>query len=180
MQNKWKNAGCIRRFPYSQSCQPRSVAWMRSPAASCVRPAASRAAFTCAGVGLLAALPARLRLGWLVICHGSGFQKFFGVANSQIAMALFCVYWACFTIWNFPSVYKICEHIRNSRIYGACAVKRSQQVDCFDYCHFHFILQPLFPRRGVGRANNSQSTRFAYNCKNYFNYFLGRKTSPLT
>lgn len=69
MQNRWKNAGCIRRFPYSQSCQPRSVAWMRSPAASCVRPAASRAALICSGVGLFAALPARLRFGWLGIEH---------------------------------------------------------------------------------------------------------------
>jgi hypothetical protein len=42
-----------------------------------------------------------------------------------------------------------------------------------DYEFAHFNLLPLFPRRGVGRANDSHYTRIAYNCKNFLNYFSG-------
>lgn len=109
MQNKWKKAGCMRRLPYSQSCQPRNVAWMRSPAASCVSPAASRAAFTCTGVGLLAALPARLRLGWLGIFNNYANlnitkHDFIAIKNESIIDCIRCVFnviWICRSVEFF-------------------------------------------------------------------------------
>lgn len=70
MRNNSQNAGCMRRFPASHSCQPRKVQWMRAAAPVCESPAASRAARTSSGVGFRAGLPARLRFG----CLGTEFE----------------------------------------------------------------------------------------------------------
>lgn len=72
MRNNSQNAGCMRRSPASHCCQVRQVVCKRSAAAVCESPAASRAARTSSGVGFRAGLPARLRLGWLLIDLGAG------------------------------------------------------------------------------------------------------------
>lgn len=72
MRNSSQNAGCMRRSPASHCCQVRQVVCNRSAAAVCESPAASRAARTSSVVGFRAGLPARLRLGWLLIDLGGG------------------------------------------------------------------------------------------------------------
>lgn len=178
MQNKWKKAGCIRRWlspsGCSHPCQPRRVQWMRAAASVCVSPAASRAAFTCAGVGLLAALPARLRLGWLGIA---------GYDFTARVHGAFCA----FVVFAHQSIDTICGCLgvlcttNDTGISGGnFTILRLEgfnfSLDRFQ-CFAHFNLLPLFPRRGVGRSNNSHYIRIAYKYKNYFS---GRKTSPLT
>ncbi len=147
MQNRWKKAGCIRREPDSQSCHPRSDAWMRSPASICVSPAASRAALTCSGVGLLAALPARLRLGWLTIEHFLECRFF-----DNTKRAVVCAADGNKTFWRFRVV---CENPIKTII--TLKLYPSDVAGCvvFDGFEFesdvdHFISPaPVFPRRGV-------------------------------
>lgn len=186
MQNRWKKAGCMRRLPYSQSCHPRSVAWMRSPAASCVRPEASRAAFTCSGVGLLAALPPRLRLGWLDMLprfqhlsfwnvdkfagddyfirfrNEGGYRRFVAVIPEGLLRAKQVA--AFFIGFAADGIY------RPSKVFA---------MRC-DYECFHFISpdSPDPEARCKRSIYNLKYTRIAYNCKRFLKYFSRAQNKP--
>lgn len=176
MQKRWKKAGCIRRAPDSQSCHPRSDAWMRSPASVCVSPAASRADFTCAGVGLLAALPARLRLGWLGIArydfptrvHGA-FCAVVVFAHQNIDAICCCLGVLCTT--NDTGI--------SGRTFTILRLERFDfGLDGFQ-CFAHFSLLPLIPEaRCLRCADDSHYTRIAYNVNNYLQFIFRAQNQP--
>lgn len=64
--NNSQSAGCIVLSPASQRCHARVLEYTRAAAASCVKPAWSRAATTSSGVGEWPT-PTSLRLGWFAI-----------------------------------------------------------------------------------------------------------------
>lgn len=176
MQNKWKKAGCIRRAPDSQSCQPRNDAWMRSPASVCVRPAASRAAFTCSGVGFLAALPARLRLGWFTIL--SLFSIIWRSSRPAVGAAGITMNRKCET-------HSIAQNVREIVIstvpkFSVCVTSNLPHfsADCA-YFDCHFISPATVPEaRCLRCADDSHYTRIAYKVNNYFTTCFRAQNQP--
>lgn len=172
MRNNSQNAGCILRLPASHSCHPRMVQWMSSAAAVCESPAASRAARTSSGVGFRAALPARLRLGWLVV----KFNFHPGVIHDVNAVIGFL---------HFQERF-------NGRLQSAmggklvCLVMCARRIhDCIveaDNMEFgsggvgHFGLLPLVTRGAVVMqcaSHELNNTRIACKRKNFLKLFLG-------
>lgn len=179
MQNRWKKAGCIRRLPYSQSCQPRNVAWIRSPAASCVRPAASRAAFTCAGVGLLAALPARLRFGWLDILSADARHQ--GIDGCDLIAAVRRVAQKLRQIGQ----QRFCFGgglLAGGGIQGNHATAEDgREVVEFDFtgdCTHFNLLAPVPEARCKRSVYDSKYTRIAYKCKMFLKIFPRAQNKP--
>lgn len=200
MQNRWKKAGCIRRWlspsGCSHPCHPRRVQWMRAAASDCVRPAASLAALTSCGVGLRAALPARLRFGWLgIFCN----FNVSGLANMEITPVRIQTSVSRNIAIKHPGFMHItclpmCGYTTIFENFTRCYIRRALNAICVNnefsrnmaehsvfawinnkFSHFN-LLCPQYPRRGVGRANDSHYTRIAYKV----NSFSGRKISPLT
>ena len=175
MRNNSQKAGCMRRFPASHSCQPRSVQWIRAAAAVCESPAVSRAARTCSGEGFAEGLFSP-RFG----CDG-----ILGLDNAHANRQRYSV---GFTAVGDVAAQGVGSHLRlvhGVTLTGAFADDEKLSAvgitlagspsgcgidggDGFDSC-CHFRLQPLIPRRGGLRCATHELnyTRIACNFKSF-------------
>lgn len=174
MRNSSHRPGCIRALPASQSCHVRRVEWMRSAAEVCESPADSRAARTSSGVGFRAALPARLRLGWLAtdcdkysikrtaICalHISGYIakfsaqrnviKFWEIVGITQNIPVLCIGWGVIEL--------VCEF-------------SSEVCSGFDCVHFVSPSSPDPEARCKRSVYDSKYTRIPCKCKRFLKIF---------
>lgn len=174
MRNSSQNAGCILRLPASHSCHPRRVQWMRAAAAVCESPAASRAARTSSGAGFRAGIPARLRLGWLVV----KLDPHPGVVNDVNAVIGFLHFQKRF---NGRIERAMCREMMGLmigpiRVHDAIVESDNMEFmsGCMSGCIGHFGLLPLISRGAVeATAYGSNNTRIAYICKGVLKIFFG-------
>ena len=176
MRNNSQKAGCMRRFPASHSCHPRSVQWMSAAAAVCESPAASRAARTCSGAGLAEGAFAP-RFGWLGTLgrlEGAGGAVVAFMPEDLIAG----VVGADFVEATVPVVL-------GQHCFNGCGVlneaARGVEGDFSGIGGGHFRLLPLFlPRRGGLRCATHELnyTRNACNSKKYFREHAEAGISP--
>jgi hypothetical protein len=168
--NNSKNAGCILRSPASHCCHTRQVVYSNSAAAVWVSPATSRAALIAVGAGLLAALPARLRLGWLGIRQ---FNQFlfcggFEVLRNSIVVKIFIGEIVCDVVYA----------VRNNFLQKLSSCARQIFVNDRGVCHF--VSPASVPEaRCLRCADNSQYTRNARNVNMFLNLFLTIFTRPI-
>lgn len=184
MRNSSQKAGCILRFPASHSCHPRRVQWMSAAAAVCESPAASRADRTCSGAGFRAALPARLRFGWLGTVPDTD-----SVFRTRLIELFRCAMRATAVSDTTKMVFDFSRLALADAVDGPAMplgfFPGNNEVDGFGIveiidpgrliCDFHFRLLPLFPRRGGLRCacHELNYTRIACNSKNFLQLFLG-------
>ena len=147
MRNSSHRPGCMRALPASQSCQVRRVEWMRSAADVCESPAASRAARTSSGVGFRAALPARLRLGWLGIdADDIGFNR--ELFRHPVRHVFSCIAQNCGVVFFYPmKLYR--------RMFWDVCLPGKKFISFLD-CP-HFVSPAPIPRRGVNDLSTIQS-----------------------
>lgn len=159
MRNSSHSPGCMRALPASQSCHVRRVEWMRSAAADCESPAASRAARIASGLGLDEG-PFGPRFGWLGI-------DFFGDDFGGLAEAFDHVGFA-FVAGHFGG--EVAGFLSGSGFDEAeFAGVGGDVVGC------HFLLQPLFPRRGVCDLLTIQ---IIHGFRAYASTFCGARSEP--
>ncbi len=175
MRNNSQNAGCMRRFPASHSCQPRMAQWMSTAASVCESPAASRAARTSSGEGF-AEGPFGPRFGWL------------GIAAPLINVDA-CDGLVPITV-NEVGIYAEGARLTDALLGNAHAGGQGRNGDFVGLHEFgdavagnegHLNLQPLFlPRRGGLRCATHELnyTRIACNSKNYLQIFSRLRISP--
>ena len=175
MRNNSQNAGCIRRFPASHSCQPRRVQWISAAAAVCESPAASLAARISAGKGFAEVLFSP-RFGWLDTAKSNL------PATHPVKAIIFNWHDGFIVDLKFGDV-KLFDNGFDALLTrfggelfneGAGFFARGFVVKDFnegfeDFGLGHFRLQPLIPRRGGLRCATHELnyTRIACNCKSF-------------
>lgn len=179
MRNNSQNAGCILRLPASHSCHPRRVQWMSAAAAVCESPAASRAVRTSSGVGFRAGLPARLRLGWLLIDLGSGGINVEVGADARSAGIKLALHGAVGGVISglipddeagFSAVAErlVDRGGSGQSIFVAGLTVGHNGAGDVSGEFGHFDLQPLSPEARLWRIHDCNITRCLYNVKCYF------------
>lgn len=187
MRNSSHKPECIRALPASQSCHVRRVEWMRSAAAVCEIPAASRAARTSSGVGVCAALPARLRLGWLDMLprfqHLSFSDKgkfsrhddFISLRDEGFYRRFVAVIPECFLRAKQIAAFFVC--IATNRVYRPTEISAMR---CDDES-FHFLSPAPVPEARCKRSvYDLKYTRIPCKCKRkrFLKYFQRAQNKP--
>lgn len=162
MRNSSHRPGCMRRFPASHSCQPRRVQWMSAAAAVCESPAVSRAALISAGEGL-AEGPFGPRFGWLLNEFSDRL-----VAPDRGFVEDFCTHSGASVDRVIPAEHQQIVLLAVERPAGFFS--RLDELLFRGFDGVHFLLQPLFPRRGGQQraAHELNYTRIACNGKSFF------------
>ena len=177
MRNSSQKAGCMRRLLRSPTgashcCHDRMLVCTSAAAAAWVMPAASRAARTCSGVGL-AEGPFGPLFGWLGIDRCDGDFAFLDRSD-----------FAAGGVIGVPGITGHC--VKGFGFGGAFVVADDNAGNCVFYTEGgHFLLQPLYPRRGGMKRSSHELnyTRIARKRKNFFEIFsrsMARRPSPLT
>ena len=168
MRNSSQSPGCMRRFPASHSCHPRSVQWMSAAAAVCESPAASRAARTSAGSGF-AEGPFGPRFGWLGTVGSLEHTGSVTMAFMPHDLLAFLV-GADFVEAAIPVV--LSQHCFD-RFGVLNDTAGAEQGDFGGIGSGHFHLLPLIPRRGGQQraVHELKYTRIACNRKNFLHKF---------
>jgi len=174
MRNSSHSPGCMRALPASQSCHVRRVEWMSEAAADCESPAASRAALISAAdwfdVG-----PFGPRFGWLgtfavgddvAVIVEDGFE-IFGIVGGYLNKCEVVL-----SVEPLDSVAPGALHSGGDGIdgTGAGVVGENDAVGLG-----HFMLQPLFPRRGVCDLLTIQ---IIHGFRAYASTFCGARSEP--
>lgn len=177
-RNNSQNAGCMRRSPASHCCQVRQVVCNKSAAAVCESPASSRAARTSSGVGLRAGLPARLRLGWLLIdLGGCGINVQIG-ADARSAGIKLALHGAVGRVVgglipdDEAGLAAVAEGLVDRRgsgesIFVAGLAVGHDGAGGVGGEFGHFDLQPLSPEARLWRIHTLNNTRIARNAKGF-------------
>ena len=188
-RNNSQNAGCMRRSPASHCCQVRQVVCSRSAAAVCESPAASRAVRTSSGVGFRAGLPARLRLGWLLIDLGSGGINVEVGADARSAGIKLALHGAVGGVISglipddeagFSAVAErlVDRGGSGQSIFVAGLTVGHNGAGDVSGEFGHFDLQPLSPEARLWRVHNLNNTRNARNVKGFRKINLRGRIKP--